>query len=126
MNAKVIGSRILHRVQFAPDPKNRSFPTPPKIVETRFVRDILEFPEGVNYVSFDDVVETDVQVGDRTEKVYSTPFNKSEVHFVLHSEEQTKTSGWARGHHEIEVHSSLKGKIWVFGNSHQFEAQKAA
>jgi hypothetical protein len=126
MKAKIVGSRILHRVWFAPDPKNKAFPTSPKVVPTRLIRDILEFPEGVDYVSFDDVVETEVRVGVRTEWVYSTPFNKSEVHFVIHTKPQTKTSEWAIRNHEIEVHPSLKGKIWVFGDARQFAAQKTA
>jgi hypothetical protein len=124
MKAEVISSRILHCVYFAPNPNNGSFPTTPKVIDTRFVRDILEFPKGVKYVSFHDVVETKVQINGQTKKVYSEPFNRSEVHFVLNNEERSMDE-WTRGYHEIEVHPSLKGKIRVFGSLSQFEDQKA-
>ena len=129
MQASLVGCCIRHRVQFAPDPQRKSFPTEPKFVERRRVRDITKFPKGVNYVSFHDVGEMRVYLsGGRnaeTQLHYTEPFNDSQVMLVAHDEVAAKrlaNNGW----HEIDVHDSLVGKVWVYGSLDQVTLQKAA
>jgi hypothetical protein len=123
----MVSTRIRHRVHFAPNPENPSFGTEPVIVETRRVCDIAEFPAKVNYIFFDDVVETIVRLPDGTTKtLYTKPVNE-ELFFVKWDEisyRKTLTNGSAG---EVAVHPTLQGKIWVIASqSRQLEGQKAA
>jgi hypothetical protein len=70
-------------VQFAPDPNNRSFLTKPGFVNTRLARDVVGYSEGVNYISFHDVVVTEVQLSnDKTQTLISEPISDTGVHFA--------------------------------------------
>lgn len=114
-------------MHFAPDPNNTSFPTKPVFVESRLVRDVTEFPTRVNYLYFDDVVETVVRFGDDQElTVHSKPFNE-EMFFVQWSVENHKKTVENSWPGSIEVNPSLKNKVWVVASRrHQLSEQKAA
>lgn len=118
-------TRIRYWVHFAPDPKNRSFPTASRFVDSGLVRDIAEYPPDVNYLTIGQVAEvefeTRVSVGwmsaPATEVMRTKSFNEELFH-VVHSEERAEKMRSNR-HFEIEVHPSLKGKLWVFGDERQ-------
>ncbi len=130
--------RRRNRVCFSPAPENTSFPTTPKIVETRRIADLTlehlpkhegrELPTGVEYIFFDQVVElnfvgrVDTREQGSCESLTTIGLN-SEIYHVAWSKEQAEK---LRGNHwkDIEVHPSLVGKMWVFGDSVAVAAQK--
>lgn len=123
----IVSTKICHRVQFASNPKNRSFPTYPEFVETRLIRDLTYFPKEVKYVSFDDVIETVVRLPNgSTVTVYSQPFNESGVYHVAWSaQKQLMDSRHCEG--RISVHENLQGKVFVStSTAEQDKEQRAA
>lgn len=124
---RIVSTRIRHRVVFAPDPVNPAFPTKPKFVETRLIRDLTEFPKGAHYTHFEDVIETLIRLPDGRERtVYSEPVN-DQVFLVQWDEvshRQVLNNSWPGA---IEVHPSLKGKVWIVASEHrELEEQNAA
>ena len=126
----ILSVRLLHQASFAPNPENLAFPTKAVHVESRFVRDLTEFPRGVNLVFFEDIVEIEVMtpgihgLGMEKKTFRTEPFN-SETFHVLHTAsdfEKFRGNNW----YEIDVHPSLKGKVWVIGFPRQAEEQRAA
>lgn len=131
MSAQILESSIRHRVSFAPDPNNKAFPTKPAFVKTRLVREIAEFPEGVDYINFDSVVETRLVFpgfkppDDEFLTVESQPFKRVFFHVTR---DPTIASGFRSGRSlvEVAVHPNLKDKIWVFGGPDLARRQNAA
>lgn len=119
---------IRHRVRFAPDPKNTAWPTQPQFVDRRLVKDVEEFPVGVKYLIFDDVVESTVRLPNGEVKVLvSEPVNKETFHVEW---DRDKVNRILANHQNwpspIDVHSSLVGEVWVIASLRgQAEAQKA-
>jgi hypothetical protein len=109
----IISSIVRHRVQFAPDPNNRSFPTKPQFTETRLVRDVAEYPEGVNYISFHDVVVTEVRLPNgKTQTLISEPVNDSGVYHIQWKAPVPKLpSPTFNG--PVPVHPDVAGKVFV-------------
>lgn len=126
---KITGCKVKSRIHFSPDPEVGFRGTKPTFVESRLVRDILEYPKDVEYVTFEDVVAVGVQTFDQVNgavsvTLHTRPVNDS-MFIVAHTAQKAdaiRTEGW----HEIEVHPNLKGKVWVFGRAHQVAEQKAA
>jgi hypothetical protein len=126
--SKILSSKIRHQMQFAPDPNRTAFPTKPIFVETRLIRDITHFPEGVKYVSFYDIVETEIQMSDgTTQTVYSEPFNNNDTYYVKWVDEEVQKSTFSFSQELIAVHSTVKEKVFVIPTSkEQSEKQQAA
>jgi hypothetical protein len=124
-------TRIRYQVHFAPDPANPAYPTTSRFVDSGLVRDITEFPRGVKYVSIGQVAEVEfvepVPTGwirSPSSKIMRTgPFNEELFH-VTHSAVDAARMRETRA--EIEVHPSLEGKVWVFGDKRQADDQRAA
>jgi len=106
---RIISATVSHRVQFAPDPQNRSFPTKPQRVETRQISDVAVYPEGVNFVMFHDVVITVIELpsGER-QTLVSEPVNDSGEYRV-----NWGTPTQSEVHTLIPVHPDVEDKLFV-------------
>lgn len=124
----IVAMRVRHRVRFAPNPEAPDWPTQPYYVDRRLIRDIEEFPVDVKYVTFDDVVETTVRLPSGEEKVLVSEGVNEDMFHVQWA--QTNVDRILDNHRswssDIEVHPSLKGKVWIISSRPgQVEAQKA-
>lgn len=107
-DSEILGSAVIHRMYYAPHSNDKTLPEAPTIVPSRSIADIVMIPDHANFLVFEDVVETKIQVGTRTETVYSNPTNDT-LYFIFR-EKPTRVDGWD----EMEVHPSLRGKIWIY------------
>ena len=128
MESGITSCKIRHRVRFAPDPKNTALS---RFVDKRLVSDLAVFPEGVQSLTFDSVVEVVVGVparrgfGGHLQVCYTTPFNALFFYVVWSAEEASRIRKNGK-QSEIAVHPSLKDKIWVFGERSIVATQEAA
>jgi hypothetical protein len=125
MKSCMMQNRIRHRVHFAPDPNNTSFPTEPVLVNSRKVSDLTEIPSGVRYIFFDDVVESHIEVMSRprdnplveAQIVYSSPFAEEQFAVAWNTSDALRLvkNDW----YQIAVHENLKDKVWVLASKKQ-------
>jgi len=124
----ILTMRVRHRVRFAPNPEATAWPTEPYYVERRLIQDVKEFPTGVKYVTFDDIVETTVRLPSGEEEILVSKSVNNEMFHVLWTQNHVDQAlnnhkNWSC---DIDVHPSLEGKIWVISSRKgQVEAQKA-